>query len=100
MRNRLLVFAAITAPILFGGCGVADTRDDVVYPYSPPVPRAAEYRAAPQYRAPAAQPSTQKANYSSACPADAEELAPGSICPSTAQCYEISGGKRCIVYEK
>lgn len=103
MQKAVLLFSTIATAIVLGGCGVEDTRDQVVYPYSPPVPRA-EYRSpdyqSSGYRAPAqqAQP-VQRRNYS-ACPGDAEELAPGSICPSTAQCYEISGGKRCIVYEK
>jgi hypothetical protein len=68
---------------LLSACGTSSTRDEVVYPYSAPVPRAAE----------------QRTNYGG-CPGDAEELAPGSICPATAQCFEISGGRRCIVYEK
>lgn len=89
---------ACTAVVSFSGCGVADTRDQVVYPYSRPVPRAAEYRA-PQVQAPAVQPAAEKVDHD-ACPGDAEELAEGSICPATAQCFEISGGRRCIVYAK
>jgi len=70
---------------LISGCGTSSVRDQVVYPNSAPIPR---------------QPvAEQKTNYDG-CPGDAEELAPGSICPATAQCYEISGGRRCIVYEK
>ncbi|SDJ68865.1 hypothetical protein [Microbulbifer yueqingensis] len=89
MLKRSILFSAVSAALL-AGCGTPDPRDQVVYPYNPPVPRAAEYRA------PAPEP---RANYGS-CPGDAEELAEGSICPPTAQCFDISGGKRCIVYEK
>lgn len=89
MSKRTILFPAAIA-VLLGACGTPDPRDQVVYPANPPVPRAAEYRA------PAAEPRT---NYGT-CPGDAEELAQGSICPASAQCFEISGGKRCIVYEK
>ncbi|WP_323846833.1 hypothetical protein [Microbulbifer magnicolonia] len=98
MPHRTLIFAGFAAAILLAGCGVADTRDEVVYPYSKPIPRTAEYRATAAPPAPAA-PAAQKTNYST-CPGDAEELAEGSICPPTAQCFEISGGRRCIVYPK
>ncbi|MFC6634741.1 hypothetical protein [Microbulbifer taiwanensis] len=98
MPTRAILLSSILTLLLLAGCGVADTRDNVVYPYSPPVPRAAEYRAPAEHRAPA-QPAAQKTNYSG-CPGDAEELAEGSICPASAQCFEISGGRRCIVYEK
>jgi len=100
MHRHAIVISALAAATLLAGCGVADTRDEVVYPYSPPIPRAAEYRApsAPQ-RAPARPAAERKLNYST-CPDSAEELAPGSICPPSAECYEISGGRRCIVYER
>ncbi|WP_250459573.1 hypothetical protein [Microbulbifer litoralis] len=91
----ILPAIAVIAATLLGGCGTTDPRDEVVYPYSRPIPKA-EYR---EQRAPAPAPASSKRNYD-ACPGDAEELAPGSICPASAQCYEISGGKRCIVYEK
>ncbi|MFI2812355.1 MULTISPECIES: hypothetical protein [Microbulbifer] len=92
MQVRTLAVSVFAAALL-GGCGSTDPRDDVVYPYSQPVPRAAEYRA------PAPTNAEPRSNYGS-CPGDAEELAQGSICPPTAQCFDISGGKRCIVYEK
>lgn len=98
MHRHAIVISALTTATLLAGCGVADTRDEVVYPYSPPVPRAAEYRA-PTAQQPPAQPAARKTGYDT-CPGDAEELAEGSICPPTAQCYEISGGRRCIVYVK
>lgn len=97
LRCATVIFA-FTAAVPFSGCGVADTRDQVVYPYYRPIPRAAEYRA-PQVQPPVAQPAAEKTSYD-ACPGDAEELAEGSICPPTAQCFEISGGRRCIVYAK
>lgn len=93
MNKPTIMFSALAAATLLAGCGTTDPRSDVVYPYSRPVPKA-EYR---EQRVPA--PATRKTSYGS-CPGDAEELAPGSICPASAQCYEISGGKRCIVYEK
>lgn len=86
MPKRTIFFAAFAASLLLVGCGVTDTRDEVVYPHSKPIPRAAPH-------------AEQRTNYSS-CPGDAEELARGSICPPSAQCFEISGGQRCIVYEK
>lgn len=98
MQMRNIAIGISVAVLAMSGCGQTDTRDQVVYPYSKPIPRAAEYRAPAQHRAPAA-PASKKTNYAS-CPGDAEELAPGSICPASAQCYDISGGKRCIVYEK
>ncbi|SHF58387.1 hypothetical protein SAMN04487965_2310 [Microbulbifer donghaiensis] len=99
MQNRAIVFSALATATLLGSCGVADTRDEVVYPATRPIPRAAEYRAPSDYRAPAAAPAAQSSG-DSVCPGDAEELAPGSICPATAKCFDISGGRRCIDYEK
>lgn len=98
MHRHPILISTLATALLLAGCGVTDTRDDVVYPYSPPVPRAAEYRAPEAQRAPA-QPAARQTSYDT-CPGDAEELAEGSICPPTAQCFEISGGKRCIVHEK
>lgn len=98
MQMRAIAIGISAVVLAVSGCGQTDTRDQVVYPYSKPIPRAAEYRAPAQHSAPAA-PTSRKTSYGS-CPGDAEELAPGSICPPSAQCYEISGGKRCIVYEK
>ncbi|WP_158681536.1 hypothetical protein [Microbulbifer pacificus] len=90
MRARVMILpllaAATLSTSLLTGCGTSSVRDQVVYPNSAPIPRAPAH-------------AQQKTNYSG-CPGDAEELAPGSICPATAQCYEISGGRRCIVYEK
>ncbi|WP_346839004.1 hypothetical protein [Microbulbifer sp. SAOS-129_SWC] len=91
MLKMTLTGAALAAAALLAGCGTTDPRDEVVYPYSQPVPRA-------DYRAPA-QPA-RSSSYSGGCPGDAEELAPGSMCPASAKCFEISGGKRCIEYEK
>lgn len=86
MRKIFGLFSALTTASLLSACGTPDPRSEVVYPYTPPTPRAPAH-------------AEQKANYDS-CPGDAEELAPGSICPSSAQCFDIAGGKRCIVYEK
>nr|WP_010130995.1 hypothetical protein [Microbulbifer agarilyticus] len=85
MYKRTTLFSLLAAVTLVAACGTSSVRDQVVYPNSAPIPRE-----------PVAE---QKTNYDG-CPGDAEELAPGSICPATAQCYEISGGRRCIVYEK
>ena len=86
MRKRVTVLSLVAAATLLSACGTSSVRDQVVYPNSAPIPRAPAH-------------AEQKTNYDG-CPGDAEELAPGSICPATAQCYEISGGRRCIVYEK
>ena len=94
MFKRSISVGILTALGVLSGCGVSDTRDEVVYPYTQPVPRAASYRGAPP--PPAAEPRTS----GGVCPGDAEELAPGSICPPTAKCYDISGGRRCIEYAK
>ncbi|WP_295801547.1 hypothetical protein [uncultured Microbulbifer sp.] len=89
MRKRTthfsLLLSLLAAATLLSACGTSSVRDQVVYPNSAPVPR---------------QPAAEQQTNYDACPGDAEELAPGSICPATAQCYEISGGRRCIVYEK
>lgn len=91
---KFTLTGAAMAAIVLAGCGTTDPRDEVVYPYSQPVPRA-------DYRAPAQPAATRSPSYSgSGCPGDAEELAPGSICPASAKCFEVSGGKRCIEYEK
>ncbi|MBB3063527.1 hypothetical protein [Microbulbifer rhizosphaerae] len=82
MPLRTISFAFV-ASLLLAGCGVSDTRDQVVYPHSKPIPRAASH-----------------AEQRSSCPGNAEELAPGSICPPSAQCFEIYGGRRCIIYER
>lgn len=82
----LLAAATLLVSSLLSACGTSSVRDQVVYPNSAPIPRAPAH-------------AEQKTNYGG-CPGDAEELAPGSICPASAQCYEISGGRRCIVYEK
>ncbi|HEY8568219.1 hypothetical protein [Microbulbifer sp.] len=84
MRTPVMTLSLLAAATLLSACGTSSVRDQVVYPNSAPVPRAQE---------------EQKTNYGG-CPGDAEELAPGSICPASAQCYEIAGGRRCIVYEK
>ncbi|QIL91640.1 hypothetical protein GNX18_19020 [Microbulbifer sp. SH-1] len=90
MRTRVfpltLLAAATFSTSLLTACGTSSVRDQVVYPNSAPIPRAPAH-------------AEQKTNYDG-CPGDAEELAPGSICPASAQCYEISRGRRCIVYEK
>lgn len=83
MRKRTSLSSILAAAALLAGCGTTDARNQVVYPQSAPAARATE----------------AKTNYSG-CPGDAEELAPGSICPASAQCFQISGGRRCIVYEK
>lgn len=88
---RLALGSALAASSLLTGCGVADTRDQVVYPNSRPIPRDASYRVP-------SQPAAEQRSTRSGCPNDAEELAPGSICPASARCFE-SGGKRCISYE-
>lgn len=85
MRKTMSIFSALAATTMLSACGVHDPRSDVVYPYTQPVPRAPVH-------------AEQRPSYDG-CPGDAEELAPGSICPSSAQCFE-AGGKRCIVYEK
>ncbi|MFA0790225.1 hypothetical protein ACCI51_06675 [Microbulbifer echini] len=97
MQQFPLVISALSTVLLLSACGTSDTRNQVVYPTSAPMPRHAEYRAYPSPSMPAA-PSVRKSNYSS-CPGDSEELAPGSICPSSARCFDISGGRRCISYE-
>ncbi|MEW5251311.1 hypothetical protein [Microbulbifer sp. 2201CG32-9] len=97
MLKLIPIAAALATAIILAGCGVADTRDDVIYPYSKPLPRSASYRneAPPPPRV----QSTRGGRSSAAgCPSNAEELAPGSICPPTAQCFEVSGGRRCIIY--
>lgn len=86
VKTLSLLAAATFSATLLSACGTSSVRDQVVYPNSAPIPRAPAH-------------AVQKTNYSG-CPGDAEELAPGSICPASAQCYEISGGRRCIVYEK
>ena len=86
MRKRVMMLSVMAAATLLSACGTSSVRDQVVYPNSAPIPRAPAH-------------AEQKTNYDG-CPGDAEELAPGSICPATAQCYEVSGGRRCIVYEK
>ncbi|MCQ3828157.1 hypothetical protein [Microbulbifer elongatus] len=86
MRKRVMMLSVMAAATLLSACGTSSVRDQVVYPNSAPIPRAPAH-------------AEQRTNYDG-CPGDAEELAPGSICPATAQCYEISGGRRCIVYEK
>ncbi|WP_043317554.1 hypothetical protein [Microbulbifer sp. HZ11] len=86
MRKPVMILSVMAAATLLSACGTSSVRDQVVYPNSAPIPRAPVH-------------AEQKTNYDG-CPGDAEELAPGSICPATAQCYEISGGRRCIVYEK
>lgn len=89
MRKRVthssLLVSLLAAATLLPACGTSSVRDQVVYPNSAPIPR---------------QPVAERQTNYDACPGDAEELAPGSICPASAQCYEISGGRRCIVYEK
>ncbi|WP_308368527.1 MULTISPECIES: hypothetical protein [unclassified Microbulbifer] len=82
MPKRTIFFFASAASLLLAGCGVTNPREQVVYPHSKPIPRAAH------------------AEQRTSCPGDAEELAPGSICPPSAQCFEIYGGRRCIVYER
>ena len=99
MHKRAIVIGVSAAVLSVVGCGQTDTRDQVVYPYTKPIPRAAEYRGPAQHSAPPASKPVGKKAYTS-CPGDAEELAPGSICPPTAKCYDISGGKRCIDYAK
>lgn len=85
MRKRVICLSLLASATFLSACGTSSVRDQVVYPNSAPIPH---------------QPKLeQKTNYDG-CPGDAEELAPGSICPPTAQCYEVSGGRRCIVYEK
>ncbi|WP_237067192.1 hypothetical protein [Microbulbifer guangxiensis] len=86
MRKTFGFCSALMAVSLLSACGMQDPRDEVVYPYTSPVPRAPVH-------------AEQKTNYDG-CPGEAEELAPGSICPSSAQCFEVAGGKRCIVYAK
>ncbi|MFA0811271.1 hypothetical protein [Microbulbifer epialgicus] len=100
MQKSPIVISLLSASLLLAACGTPDARNQVVYPTSAPIPRHAEYRAypAPSSHAPAA-PSARKTNYSS-CPGDSEELAPGSICPPSARCFDISGGRRCISYEE
>lgn len=94
MQYRILFMTTLTAATLLSACGVTDTRDQVVYPPTAPIPRAA-----PAYHAAPAPHTERKTNYAN-CPESAEELAPGSICPPSAQCFEISGGRRCIVYAR
>jgi len=100
MQKFPIVISALSMSLLLVACGTPDTRNQVVYPYSAPTPRHADYRAypAPSSHVPAA-PSSRKSSYSS-CPGDSEELAPGSICPPSARCIDISGGRRCISYEE
>ncbi|GAA5526039.1 hypothetical protein Maes01_02628 [Microbulbifer aestuariivivens] len=86
MRKTLSFFTAFIAATMLSACGTHDPRNEVVYPYSKPVPRAPAH-------------AEQRTSYQG-CPGDAEELAPGSICPSSAQCFEVAGGKRCIKYAK
>lgn len=93
MKMSVFVLSTVAATILLGGCGTTDPRSDVVYPYNPPTPKA-EYR---EQRTTA--PATRR-SASGSCPGDAEELAPGSICPQSARCFKVSGGKRCIDYER
>ncbi|WP_226644818.1 hypothetical protein [Microbulbifer variabilis] len=95
MQKRPLIISVFSAGLLLSACGTPDTRNQVVYPNSAPIPRHMEYRAYPSQPAPA----TRKSSYSS-CPGDSEELAPGSICPASARCFDISGGRRCISYEE
>ncbi|MCO1333662.1 hypothetical protein MO867_04830 [Microbulbifer sp. OS29] len=93
MQKYAIVISALSASLLLQACGSPNTRNQVVYPSSPPIPRHAEYRAYPPSHAPET-PSTR-----AGCPGDAEELAPGSICPPSARCFDVSGGRRCISYE-
>ncbi|MCX2780873.1 hypothetical protein [Microbulbifer thermotolerans] len=98
MLRYLALARTLLAVTPLVACGVADPRDEVVYPYSRPIPRAAEYRV-PEVPRPVVQPAASE-TYRDACPGDAEELAEGSICPPSAQCFDIAGGRRCIVHEK
>ncbi|WP_444883825.1 hypothetical protein [Microbulbifer sp. PSTR4-B] len=98
MKKFPIAIAALCTSLLLPACGTPDTRNQVVYPTSAPIPRHAEYRAYPSQAMPAA-PSTRRSSHSS-CPGDSEELAPGSICPESARCFDISGGRRCISYEE
>lgn len=83
MGSRVHTMFILAATMSLGACGATSVRDQVVYPNSAPIVR----------------PSVQLNRYDS-CSEEAEELAPGSICPATARCYNISGGRRCIEYEK
>ncbi len=98
MHNSPIVIFAFSMSLLLTACGTPNSRNQVVYPHSSPMPRHAEYRSYPSSHVPAA-PTERKIRHSS-CPGDSEELAPGSICPPSARCYDISGGRRCISYEE
>ncbi|WP_444932282.1 hypothetical protein [Microbulbifer sp. SSSA002] len=97
MPKYAIFISVLSLGAFTGGCGAPDTRNHVVYPSNPPIPRHAEYRAYPSSHS-SHMPDAPVSP--SSCPGDAEELAPGSICPPSARCFDISAGRRCISYER
>ncbi|WP_444892826.1 hypothetical protein ACJJIE_20635 [Microbulbifer sp. TRSA001] len=99
MQKFAIFISALSMGVFLEGCGAPDTRNQVVYPVSPPIPRHAEYRGYPSSHSSHSSHVPDAPASPTSCPGDSEELAPGSICPPSARCFDISGGRRCISYE-